>query len=296
MRIELMKKESMYQDYEVGGCRFRVKGTLLAEAVERMPGFAPFRKDNRGISDFQIVFADGKEHPRESRELYACLADGVDTRFYATADEYRLEMTHEDGAQLELWTRRDSSTLTVQGELKPQMLRFALWVGYGLMTLRRGRIAIHSSCIVKDGKAFLFLGESGTGKSTHTRLWREHIAGSALLNDDSPIIVVEKEEIWVYGSPWSGKTPCYRTERYPLSGCVRLQQAPFNQIKRLKTLQAYSALHPSCPPLFAYDNFLYDGISTTISSLLTKIPVYKLACLPNQEAALLSYATLCCRG
>ena len=286
----------MYQDYEVGGCRFRVKGTLLAEAVERMPGFAPFRKDNRGISDFQIVFADGKEHPRESRELYACLADGVDTRFYATADEYRLEMTHEDGAQLELWTRRDSSTLTVQGELKPQMLRFALWVGYGLMTLRRGRIAIHSSCIVKDGKAFLFLGESGTGKSTHTRLWREHIAGSALLNDDSPIIVVEKEEIWVYGSPWSGKTPCYRTERYPLSGCVRLQQAPFNQIKRLKTLQAYSALHPSCPPLFAYDNFLYDGISTTISSLLTKIPVYKLACLPNQEAALLSYATLCCRG
>ena len=52
----------------------------------------------------------------------------------------------------------------------------------------------------------------------------------------------------VYGSPWSGKTPCYKAERYPLAGCVRLSQAPYNKIRRLNTLQAYAALHPSAPP------------------------------------------------
>ena len=49
------------------------------------------------------------------------------------------------------------------------------------------------------GKRFFFLGESGTGKSTHTRLWRENIAGSKLLNDDSPIVRYEEGGVWVYG-------------------------------------------------------------------------------------------------
>lgn len=83
---------------------------------------------------------------------------------------------------------------------------------YGLMTVRKDTVALHGSCIVYKGKAVLFLGESGTGKSTHTRLWRENIAGSKLLNDDSPIV------------------------RYPLAGCVRLSQAPFNKIRRLSVV------------------------------------------------------------
>lgn len=287
-----MNTDGMSCDYEVGGCRFRVEGALLVEAVERMSGFAPFRKDDGGIPDFQVIFSDEEVFPTGGKELHACLADGVDTRFYATVGGYRLDMVHEDGVRLGLWARRDSSMLTVQGNLKPQMLRFALWVGYGLMTLHRGRIAIHSSCIVKDGKAFLFLGESGTGKSTHTRLWREYIPGATLLNDDSPIVVLERNEVWAYGSPWSGKTPCYKAERYPLGGCVRLMQSPFNRMERLTTLQAYAALHPSCPPQFAYDSFLYDGIGDTLGKMLVRVPVFRLACLPDRGAALLSYATL----
>ena len=59
------------------------------------------------------------------------------------------------------------------------------------MTCRKDTLAIHSSCIVYRDKAVLFLGESGTGKSTHTRLWRENIPEAVLLNDDSPMIRVE---------------------------------------------------------------------------------------------------------
>ena len=69
-------------------------------------------------------------------------------------------------------------------------------MGYGLMTVRKDTVALHGSCIVYKGKAVLFLGESGTGKSTHTRLWRENIAGSKLLNDDSPIVRYEEGGVW----------------------------------------------------------------------------------------------------
>ena len=137
-----------------------------------------------------------------------------------------------------------------------------------------------------------FLGESGTGKSTHTRLWRENIEGAVLLNDDSPILRIIDGKPWVYGSPWSGKTPCYKNESYPLAACVRLSQATFNKIERLNIAQGYGALHPSCPPCFAYDDALYDSISGTLSNLLSNVPVYHLSCLPDAAAARLSCETI----
>lgn len=165
-------------------------------------------------------------------------------------------------------------------------------MGYGLMTVRKNTVALHGSCIVYKGKAVLFLGESGTGKSTHTRLWRENIAGSKLLNDDSPIVRYEEGGVWVYGSPWSGKTPCYKAECYPLAGCVRLSQAPYNKIRRLNTLQAYAALHPSAPPAFAYEEELYSGVCSLLEKMVSSIPVYHLECLPDAEAVKLVCRTL----
>ena len=114
-----------------------------------------------------------------------------------------------------------------------RLVRFALWIAYGVVTLPFQTVAIHTSVIQYKGRTVLFLGESGTGKSTHTRLWREHIGGAVLLNDDSPMIRVEEGKVWAYGSAWSGKTPCYKQERYELVACVRLSQAPYNRIQML---------------------------------------------------------------
>ncbi len=113
-----------------------------------------------------------------------------------------------------------------------------------------------------------------------------------LLNDDSPMIRVEEGKVWAYGSPWSGKTPCYKQERYELAGCVRLSQAPYNKIKKLSVLQAYGAIHPSCPPEFAYDSVLYDGVSSFIGKMLSQVPFYHLVCLPDADAARLSCTTI----
>ena len=118
-----------------------------------------------------------------------------------------------------------------------------------------------------------------------------------LLNDDSPMIRVEEGKVWAYGSAWSGKTPCYKQERYELVACVRLSQAPYNHIQKLAVLQAYGAIHPSCAPEFAYDDALYDEVSRIIGQILSLVPCYHLACLPDREAALLSCKTLfSCEG
>lgn len=138
----------------------------------------------------------------------------------------------------------------------------------------------------------LFLGESGTGKSTHTRLWRQHIPGAELLNDDSPVVRMTDGTPTVYGTPWSGKTPCYRNEHYPIRAIVRLSQAPHNRIRRLPTVMAIGALLPSCPPAFAYDAALQDHVCATLSDILARVPVYHLECLPDEAAARLSFTTV----
>ncbi|MEG1982130.1 MAG: hypothetical protein RR037_00195 [Alistipes sp.] len=174
----------------------------------------------------------------------------------------------------------------------PSLFRFGLWMMFGIAINALHAIAIHSSVICTKAGAALFLGESGTGKSTHTQLWRTHIAGAYLLNDDSPIIRMTAGVATVYGSPWSGKTPCYKNESQPIRAMVRLSQAPHNAIQPLPVILAIGALLPSCPPAFAFDSTLQDNICETLSEIISHAPIYHLECLPNAAAATLSHHTI----
>ena len=286
----------MNRKYQIAGHLFEVSGEKLCEAVVRIEGFRPFE-----VAEGEPVFRfqEGKitDVPEMAKVEYTLEYEGVKGTFGRTAEGFRLNLQPEAEGAFDIWFREGETVVYLGGNWSMLLYRFALWVAYGLMTLRRDTLAIHSSCIVYQDKAVLFLGESGTGKSTHTRLWREHIEGAVLLNDDSPMIRVEKGKVWAYGSAWSGKTPCYKQERYELVACVRLSQAPYNRIQKLPVLQAYGAIHPSCAPEFAYDDALYDEVSRIIGQILSVVPCYHLACLPDREAALLSCQTLfSCEG
>lgn len=272
--------------YQIAGHTFEVSGDALSAVVARISGFEPFRVDDRAESLFSI--AEGVDVPVMDDIQYRFSYDDVQGVFGRTAVGHMLELKLTDGSALHMWVDAPDH-ISLKGNLTERLCRFALWIGYGLMVLPYGTVAVHSSCITHSGQAVLFLGESGTGKSTHTRLWREHLDGAVLLNDDSPIIRIEDGKVWAYGSPWSGKTPCYKQERYELKGCVRLSQAPYNKIKPLSVLQAYGAIHPSCPPEFAYDQDLYEHISQFIGKLLSKTRFFHLVCLPDREAVELSY-------
>lgn len=297
----------MNRQYSIGNHLFEVTGESLVGAIDRIEGFKYFISETSSAEGNvayspvplpQFIFSEGEEYrlPSFSKEDYTFRYEEVTGTFGRSEDGYLLKLAPEKEQPFWLWTKGaiqpGVGKVYLYGNHSLSLLRFALWVGYGILTAREDTVAVHSSCIVYQEKAVLFLGESGTGKSTHTRLWRENIRGCELLNDDSPVVRCEQGQIRVYGSPWSGKTPCYKAASYPLAGCVRLSQAPRNSIRRLDTLQAYAALHPSFPPEFAYDECLYDGVSALLSTMLRSIPVYHLECLPNREAAELACHTL----
>ena len=281
----------MEQDYLIAGHRIRVEGDRLVAAIGALTGFTPFKVEADGEPLCRFIVS-AAETPAFKEILYTNEIDGIVSYFGYYNGGFLFVMAPPEGEMLELWLDKSKQVASFKGNYNLRLLRFACWIAYGVATAPFKTVAIHTSTIVCQSKAILFLGESGTGKSTHTRLWRKNIQGAVLLNDDSPILRIIDGEPWIYGSPWSGKTPCYKNESYPLAACVRLSQAPFNKIERLNVAQGYGALHPSCPPDFAYSDELYDYISDTLSSLLSVVPVYHLACLPDADAAHLSHDTI----
>ena len=211
-------------------------------------------------------------------------------------NKYDFTILRENDGRLELVLDMETGsplfncTCGSSSELNPDNLKFALWIAFGFVAIPKQTVALHASVIIYNNRAILFLGESGTGKSTHTKLWLEHIPGSRLLNDDSPVVRIEFDGTnqlmpFVYGSPWSGKGRCYLNERYPIASFVRLQQHTANTITKLSKLEAFGALYPSFPPAFLKDDYFEEQICGIISKILMTAQVYRLHCLPDSTAA-----------
>lgn len=173
-------------------------------------------------------------------------------------------------------------------------LNNALMVLYALATAGLGTALFHAASVSYKGRGYLFLGKSGTGKSTHARLWLKYNEGSELFNDDNPVVrLFEKDGrkfAVAYGSPWSGKTPCYKNVKMEIGAFVLLSQAPFNKISPLKGVSAYAAIVPSISGM-RWDKDIADGLHQTQNGLASNVPVWYLECLPDEDAA-----KLCCRS
>ena len=311
-------------EYIIAGIRIAVPQEFTAGSFGM--ALAPFAAADKGPAGLsvetrsEIRQADGY---RELDEFDFADAD-ADCRFGRDAEGYLLTMTPRDGSAAARFRKAFGAPLvTTDVTLRhnPALFRFGLWSMFNIAAVARQAVAIHSSVISLNDGAVLFLGESGTGKSTDTRLWREHIPGAELLNDDSPIVRIvqtadadpicgavqnpanapaaaaetpdasaattgaPKPQAMVFGAPWSGKTPCYRNVCQPIRAIVRLSQAPHNRIRRLRAIEAIGALLPSCPPSFAHDETLEDAVCATVSAVVAQVPVYHLECRPDAAAA-----------
>lgn len=168
----------------------------------------------------------------------------------------------------------------------------SLMLLYALFTANRNTLLMHASTVAMGGYGYLFLGVSGTGKSTHSRLWMESLDGVTLLNDDNPVVRIGDDGVArVHGTPWSGKTPCYINRSVPVGGIVDLEQAPQNAIRRLTLPEAYAAVISSTSGL-KYDSTIADGLHNTLSALLTRVACWHLRCLPNHDAAQLCHTNI----
>ena len=160
----------------------------------------------------------------------------------------------------------------------------ALMIVYAFAGSFQQTLLIHASTILNNGHGYAFIAKSGTGKSTHTQLWIKHIPGSELMNDDNPIVRVVGDQAFIYGSPWSGKTPCYRQIKAPLGAITRIDRAPKNSIEKLSPIEAFASLLPSCSNM-KWDKDIFHGICNTVTRVIELTNCYTLHCLPDQEAA-----------
>jgi len=230
------------------------------------------------------VFTDTSDDDMPRIEVYRIGTDWL----------LQISMYKESPVCAKIRATEDFSVATLEAD--PKSIKFAIdnaaMLLFAFTTAKLGVLEMHASVTVKDGKGFLFLGHSGTGKSTHSRLWMEAFDDARLLNDDNPVLrLLPNNEVRVYGSPWSGKTPCYINKNVPVGGIVKLSQAPKNEIRVLRLPEAYAYMLSSSSGLKIVPEMM-DALYTTIAAIIQIIPLHGLDCLPDTAAAHLCESTV----
>ena len=152
-------------------------------------------------------------------------------------------------------------------------------------------LLIHASLVRHKGYGYAFIAKSGTGKSTHVSLWLKHIPECDLMNDDNPIVRVLDGKAYIYGSPWSGKTPCYRNIKAPLGAITRIDRANINSVEKLNPIESFASLLPSCSSM-KWDKEIFNNVCNTITKVIETTGIYVVHCLPNREAAIICHDSI----
>ncbi len=163
-------------------------------------------------------------------------------------------------------------------------LNSALMIVFAFAACGKQTLLIHASVVREGLWAYAFTAKSGVGKSTHAAQWLATIPSCDLLNDDNPIIRVIDGQAYIYGSPWSGKTPCYRNRRALLGAVVKLCRAETNSIVPAPTIDAFVTLLAASATM-KWDSTIFENICSSITAFIATTQHFNLFCLPNGEAA-----------
>ena len=152
-------------------------------------------------------------------------------------------------------------------------------------------ILFHGSCVAVDGVGYLFTAKSGTGKSTHTRLWRELLGGQAVMvSDDKPLIRISDSGAVIYGTPWDGKHRLSTNIAVPLKALCILEQAEQNAIRQITAEEAYPMLlQQAYRPM---DSMALSKTLTLIDKLASAVSLWRLGCNRDIEAARVAYEAM----
>lgn len=297
----MTEKNSNIVSYKVGPHLFKLSLPQGVEADDFLPSFAPFRqkdeKEDGFIFSLSVSLVENASLVGEESSTSRIAEFDLDVHtvkvFVNSSGEYvfRINGTSAAGS---LTINRDYSRgeiiISAYVSVARRIASGFVLAFYAFASVKHGTLVLHSSVIKKDGLGYAFLGKSGTGKSTHSRLWLSAVEGSSLLNDDTPVISLRDGTPRIYGTPWSGKTICYKNESARLRAIVRLSQAPANRIMCLDGLQAYAAIIPSCIYM-RWDDAMSEAVSSVVERFIAEkdLRVMSLACLPNEDAAKLCY-------
>jgi hypothetical protein len=283
--------------YQVAGHRFAVTAEDgLLQKMDQQYGPFLVKDDNTDGLVFWLEMVENEDFPSVegvTKELMQDEDAGIKILTGSMGQQSYYEFWLRDRCEGRMLTDADrKKALLVDPNQTLFALNNAIMLMFAMATARLDTALFHSSVVEHQGRAYMFLGKSGTGKSTHSQLWIKYIPETQLVNDDNPVVRVNGDgTATVYGSPWSGKTPCYRNVSYPIGGIVKLRQAPENRIRRLRGVEAYVEMIPNISGE-RRDKTQADGIHATENALVMNVPIWFLDCLPDEEAARLCYETI----
>lgn len=289
----------MNHTYKVADHAFTISvADDLPAWLELEPRFRPFASCSGAIPTLSINIKRAPLPVCEAESIYepdhAGIGFIISQASRMTDGSLVLVFMHISEQTPRLWMKippqldRADMVLTPDGDDNDSyFLTHAIMIAFLLSTIGNGTLLIHSSVVVYGGKGYLFQGKSGTGKSTHAALWTHNIEGAELLNDDHPVIRFDADgRAIVYGSPWSGKTHCYRNASAPIGAFVRIVRAVENKLHRLSPLRAYASLTSSVFFLPFMNDKLRDIRHKTIERLAATVPCCEMHCRPDPAAAL----------
>jgi len=281
----------MTMKYEVAGHVFRLDIPDSESLIKALGQYAPFEYAGEVEPLFSLSFSQSLPDGNYEYVYGQGETEGENiVKLFKGKQGWMMELSDGVCPVIRVWMSPDfrQSLINLPNRLVSTAvygINNALMILYAFNTASSGTLEMHASVVSNGGKAYLFLAKSGVGKSTHSQLWIKHIAGSELVNDDNPVVRLHKDgSVMVYGSPWSGKTPCYRKVCYPAGAFVHIRRNTVNRVERLKPLDSYVTVYSSCSGIKEGEP-MSDCLHSTIEKLAMSVPCFALDCRPDEEAA-----------
>lgn len=283
--------------YNIAGHSFLLEAEMPERISSYLPSYLPFIINEVSENSVFKLTVSTSESKLYGAEVHRFVWEGAGYIIYQGEEGYSFCIFPSAASEpylMRVDMNFSTASVFMRGDEKADafVLNNCLMMLFAFATASLKTLMVHASVIRKDEKGFLFLGKSGTGKSTHSDLWAKFISGSELLNDDNPIVrMTDAGDVIVSGSPWSGKTSCYKNIQVPVGAIVKLSQAPENKIRKINSAHSFAELLPSCSAM-RWDKRVYDGICDTVSKVAETVPFYALDCLPDGAAAELCHNTI----
>ena len=184
----------------------------------------------------------------------------------------------EEGLKLRKFTEPFLERATIQRKIADRLLA-------------EDTLMVHGSTVAVDGKAYLFTAPCKTGKSTHTKLWREVFGERAVMvNDDMPFLRITENGVLAYGSPWSGKHGLATNICVPLQGICFLNRGKENVIQPIVPEQGIGVLrHQAHTPV---EQALHQKVYELVDALSKKVPLWRMECNMDLDAARVSFEAM----
>ena len=198
----------------------------------------------------------------------------------------------KEASEPEITIRQEYYRAECWPNLTPEQMEYMeSGVQFYYQLLHYNGLMLHASAAALGGRAYLFSGPCGRGKSTHTRLWQQTFGEAVqVFNDDKPALRRLDGRWYAYGTPWCGKDGINLNQKWPLGGICFLEKSQENRIRRLPAAEALPLILAQTtyrlPPQYM------ELLLASLDSLLREIPVFLLENRPEEAAARLSFETM----